>query len=132
MAIVVQVVSLLSVNYALGHLPASLVSPTLLGQPVITAIAAVPLLGQALSAAQVIGGAVVLADSVEVAPSIVEAGSVVVTSNVVVAPTVVLTQTASQFICELYGPKRIVHFSEPGRAATHSPSIHVPSHNLQT
>ncbi len=61
MAIVVQVVSLLSVNYALGHLPASIVSPTLLGQPVITAIAAVPLLGQALSAVQIVGGALVLA-----------------------------------------------------------------------
>jgi drug/metabolite transporter (DMT)-like permease len=61
LALLVQIFGWLSINYALGHLPASIVSPTQLGQPVITAIAAVPLLGQALSAAQVIGGAVVLA-----------------------------------------------------------------------
>lgn len=59
-AIVVQVVSLLCVNYALGHLPASIVSPTLLGQPVTTAIFAIPLLGQWLSVAQIIGGLLVM------------------------------------------------------------------------
>jgi drug/metabolite transporter (DMT)-like permease len=58
---VTQVAGWLSINYALGHLPASLVSPTLLGQPVITAIAAVPLLGQLLSATQIVGGLTVLA-----------------------------------------------------------------------
>jgi drug/metabolite transporter (DMT)-like permease len=61
LALVTQVVGWLAINYALGHLPASVVSPTLLGQPVITSIAAVPLLGQALSAVQVAGGALVLA-----------------------------------------------------------------------
>ncbi len=61
LALLVQIFGWLSINYALGHLPASIVSPTLLGQPVITAIAAVPLLGQALSAVQIVGGALVLA-----------------------------------------------------------------------
>jgi drug/metabolite transporter (DMT)-like permease len=60
LALVTQVIGWLAINYALGHLPASVVSPTLLGQPVITAIAAVPLLGQALSGVQIAGGALVL------------------------------------------------------------------------
>ncbi len=61
LALITQVAGWLSINYALGHLPASIVSPTLLGQPVITAIAAVPLLGQPLGAAQIVGGLLVLA-----------------------------------------------------------------------
>lgn len=60
-ALITQVGAYLSINYALGHLPASIVSPTLLGQPVLTALLAVPLLGQPLSPAQIIGGVVVLA-----------------------------------------------------------------------
>jgi drug/metabolite transporter (DMT)-like permease len=55
-----QVVGWLAINYALGHLPASVVSVTLLGQPVLTAVFAVPLLGQALSQTQLLGGAVAL------------------------------------------------------------------------
>jgi drug/metabolite transporter (DMT)-like permease len=55
------VVGWLAINYALGHLPASVVSVTLLGQPVLTAVFAVPLLGQALSQAQLLGGVVALA-----------------------------------------------------------------------
>ena len=50
----------LSVNYAQGHLPASLVSPTMLGQPVVAALLAFVLLGEALTLLQVVGGAVVL------------------------------------------------------------------------
>jgi drug/metabolite transporter (DMT)-like permease len=60
-AVLTQVGGYLSVNYALGHLPASLVSLTLLGQPVITALLGVPLLGQAIDLAQIIGGVSVLA-----------------------------------------------------------------------
>ncbi len=60
-ALVTQVGGYLSVNYALGHLPASIVSPTLLGQPVLTAILAVWLLGQPLSWVQIVGGVMVLA-----------------------------------------------------------------------
>lgn len=60
-ALITQVIAYLAVNYALGHLPASIVSPTLLGQPVLTAVLAVPLLNQPLTVFQVVGGAVVLA-----------------------------------------------------------------------
>ncbi len=60
-AILTQVGGYLSVNYALGHLPASIVSLSLLAQPIITAILGVPLLGQPIVLAQVIGGALVLA-----------------------------------------------------------------------
>lgn len=60
LAVFVQVAGWLCVNYSLGHLPASVVSPTLLGQPVLTAILGVPLLGQGLSVDQIIGGLVVL------------------------------------------------------------------------
>jgi len=61
LALIVQVAGWYVINYALGHLPASLVSSTLLGQPVLTAILAVPLLGQPLSAAQAAGGLIALA-----------------------------------------------------------------------
>jgi drug/metabolite transporter (DMT)-like permease len=61
LALVTQVGGYISINYALGHLPASVVSPTLLGQPVLTALLAVPLLGEALTAAQIVGGLAVLA-----------------------------------------------------------------------
>jgi drug/metabolite transporter (DMT)-like permease len=60
-ALITQVGAYLAISYALGHLPASIVSPTLLGQPVLTALLAVPLLGQPLNPAQIVGGAVVLA-----------------------------------------------------------------------
>ena len=55
-----QVAGWLAINYALGHLPASIVSPTLLCQPVLTALFAVPLLAQALDGSQIIGGLVAL------------------------------------------------------------------------
>jgi drug/metabolite transporter (DMT)-like permease len=51
----------MAINYSLGHLPASLASVTLLSQPVITALLAVPLLAEALSAYQIVGGGLVLA-----------------------------------------------------------------------
>ncbi len=60
LGLVSQVLGWLSVNYALGHLPASLVSPTMLGQPVITVLLAVLLLDERLSPWQVVGGAAVL------------------------------------------------------------------------
>lgn len=55
-----QVVGWLAINYAQGHLPASVVSPTLLGQPVVTAILAGPILGERLIALQIVGGLAVL------------------------------------------------------------------------
>jgi len=61
LGLVTQVFGYLAINYALGHLPASLVSPTLLGQPVVTAVLAGPLLGESLQLWQVLGGLGVLA-----------------------------------------------------------------------
>lgn len=60
LGLVSQVIGYLAINYALGHLPASVVSPTLLGQPVLTALLAVPLLGEMLEPRQAIGGIVAL------------------------------------------------------------------------
>lgn len=59
-AVVSQVGGYLSIGYALGHLPASIVSPTLVGQPVVTALLAIPLLGEALRTEQWLGGLIVL------------------------------------------------------------------------
>ncbi|MCU4177428.1 DMT family transporter [Carboxylicivirga sp. N1Y90] len=47
------------INYAQGYLKATTVSPTLLGQPVLTAIAAYVVLGESLSAWQIVGGMIV-------------------------------------------------------------------------
>jgi drug/metabolite transporter (DMT)-like permease len=60
LALVTQVVGHLSVAYSLGKLPVSVTSVALLGQAPITAILAVPLLGETLSALQVLGGVLVL------------------------------------------------------------------------
>jgi drug/metabolite transporter (DMT)-like permease len=60
LALVTQVGGYLCINYALGHLPASIVSPTMLGQPVLTALLAVPLLGEPLILVQIGGGLLVL------------------------------------------------------------------------
>lgn len=50
----------LAINYALGHLPATRVSVTLLAQAVVTTVVAIPLLGEVPAAGQVVGGAMVL------------------------------------------------------------------------
>lgn len=60
MALANQIGGFLSLSYALGHLPASLVSVSLLAQPLLTAFLAVPLLGQSIQPAQALGGAMVL------------------------------------------------------------------------
>ena len=60
LGLIPQVLGYLSINYALGHLPASIVAPTMLGQPVVTAVLAGPLLGEGLSVWQVLGGIAVL------------------------------------------------------------------------
>ena len=61
LSLVVQVGGQMGVSYALGYLPASIVSPTLLMQPVLTGLLAVPILGEKLTLVQVAGGVVVLA-----------------------------------------------------------------------
>ena len=60
-AIISQIVGYMSITYALGHLPASIVSPTMVGQPIVTAILAVPLLGEIPTFMQFAGGATALA-----------------------------------------------------------------------
>lgn len=61
MAIVLQIGGFLSLNYALGHLPAPIVAASLLAQPILTALFAVPLLGQTIGLVQLLGGALVMA-----------------------------------------------------------------------
>ena len=58
-ALVSQVGGYLMLNYALGHLPAAIVSPTLMIQPLFTALLAIPLLGEPLSPVQLLGFALV-------------------------------------------------------------------------
>jgi drug/metabolite transporter (DMT)-like permease len=60
-ALISQILGHLSLSYALGHLPASLVAPTMIAQPVLTALMAIPLLGESLHPGQWIGGISVLA-----------------------------------------------------------------------
>lgn len=55
-----QLIGYFSVGYALGHLPASVVSPTMIAQPVLTALLAIPLAGEPLVPALWIGGLVTL------------------------------------------------------------------------
>jgi drug/metabolite transporter (DMT)-like permease len=60
LGLISHVLGWLAINYALGHLPAPLTAVTLLSQPVITALIAVPLLGEQLSFYQIGGGLLVL------------------------------------------------------------------------
>jgi drug/metabolite transporter (DMT)-like permease len=48
------------INYALGHLPAAVVSVTLLAQPVLVALLGLLLLAEPIGAAQILGGALVI------------------------------------------------------------------------
>lgn len=56
-----QAIGYFSVSHALGHLPASIVSPTMVIQIAITSIIAIPLTGEKLAPTQLIGGVVILA-----------------------------------------------------------------------
>jgi drug/metabolite transporter (DMT)-like permease len=59
--VVTQVIGYMAITYVLGHLPASFIAPVMLGQPVMTAVLAYPLLGEPLSPLQMVGGVGVLA-----------------------------------------------------------------------
>ncbi len=59
-AIVSQIIGYLSITYALGKLPASIVSPTMVGQPIVTALLAIPLLAEIPTPLQAIGGIIAL------------------------------------------------------------------------
>ncbi len=61
LALVTQVGGYLAVVYAIGHLPAAVVSPTMLGQPLVTALLAIPLLGESLNWTQIVGGGIMIA-----------------------------------------------------------------------
>ncbi len=56
-----QAIGVTSIAYALGHLPASIVSPTMVAQIVLTSLLAIPLTGEWLSLFQILGGLVVIA-----------------------------------------------------------------------
>lgn len=56
-----QAVGYTSIVYALGHLPASIVSPTMVAQIVLTSLLAIPLTGESLSLIQILGGVIVIA-----------------------------------------------------------------------
>jgi len=58
--IISQVGGYISIGYALGKLPASIVSPTTVAQPVLTALLAIPIANQPLMPSQIIGGFAVL------------------------------------------------------------------------
>lgn len=60
LGVVVQGIAWLLINYAQGFLPASIVAPTLLLQPVLTPFLAGPILGETFTAQQWLGGATVL------------------------------------------------------------------------
>ena len=59
-AVVSQLVGYMSLAYALGHLPASIVSPTMILQPIVTTLLAIPLLNEIPSIWQAVGGAIAL------------------------------------------------------------------------
>jgi drug/metabolite transporter (DMT)-like permease len=61
LGLLTQTIGYLAINYALGYLPATLVSPTLLAQPVLTALLAGPLLGEQIGSWQAVAGLGVLA-----------------------------------------------------------------------
>ncbi len=60
LGIFTQTLGWLAINYALGHLPAPITSVVLLGQVVLAALLAVPLLGEPIRTSQLIGGVFIL------------------------------------------------------------------------
>jgi drug/metabolite transporter (DMT)-like permease len=56
-----QVCGYFCMTYALGHIPASIVSPTMIASPVISSLLAIPIAGENLSLFQIIGGILVFA-----------------------------------------------------------------------
>jgi len=60
LALVSQVAAYYALVYALGHLPATVTSVSILAQVPLTAVLAAAFLGESLSAAQFVGGAIVL------------------------------------------------------------------------
>ena len=61
LGLISQLGAYLGLAYALGHLPATVTSVGLLAQVPLTALLAVPLLGEPITTSYLIGGALVLA-----------------------------------------------------------------------
>ena len=59
-AVVSQLIGYMLLAYALGHLPALVVSPTMILQPIVTTLLAIPLLGEIPSLWQGMGGLIAL------------------------------------------------------------------------
>lgn len=59
-AVFTQIIGYMAISYALGNLPASVVSPSLNLQPVVTIILAIPLLNEIPSAGQALGSLLTL------------------------------------------------------------------------
>ncbi|HEX7555272.1 MAG TPA: DMT family transporter, partial [Leptolinea sp.] len=59
--LVSQVCGYFCMPYALGHIPASIVSPTMIASPVISALLAIPITGENLNIFQIAGGLLVFA-----------------------------------------------------------------------
>ncbi len=59
-ALFAQTIGYLSLSYASGHLPASVISPTMILQPVVTAVLAVPILGEPITTQLVIAAPLIL------------------------------------------------------------------------
>jgi len=59
-AVVSQLIGYMALAYALGHLPAPIVAPTMVLQPVVTALLAIPLLQEIPTIWQGVGGAMAL------------------------------------------------------------------------
>ena len=59
-AISSQVIGYYAMGYALGHIPATIVSPTMLAKPVTTALLAFLFFGESLSRGELLGGGLVL------------------------------------------------------------------------
>ena len=59
-AIISQVIGYMALAYALGHLPASIVAPTMVLQPVVTTLFAIPLLNEIPNIWQGLGGIIAL------------------------------------------------------------------------
>ena len=59
-ALISQLCGYFLITYALGTLPASIVMPTMVAQPILTAIIAIPIVGEPLLFGQILGGLVAL------------------------------------------------------------------------
>jgi drug/metabolite transporter (DMT)-like permease len=60
-AFVSQLIGYMAMAYAQGHVPASVVAPTMILQPVLSTILAIPLFGEIPGSWQIIGGTIALA-----------------------------------------------------------------------